>query len=166
MMPRTPPSALEKAMRILSARGCSVAELTAKLRRAGYTADDTRQAVEECVRRRYLNDELLAEDCTAMWRERGHGSRSIRYKLRQRGLSAALTENAIAATSEQEEASAVGAIESRLYSLLREPDIRRRRAKALRFLAARGFSGEAVSAAMRRLREAEKADSDCPSDGC
>ena len=145
-------------MRILSTRSCSVAELTVKLRRAGYSADDTRQAVEECVRRRYLNDELLAEDCTALWRDRGHGSRSIRYKLRQRGVPEALAESAVAATSEQENDSAVGAIESRLTSLLREKDLRKRRAKALRFLAARGFSGDAVSAAMRRLKEAEKAD--------
>ena len=145
-------------MRILSARGCSVAELTAKLRRAGYSAEDTRQAVEECVKRRYLNDELLAEDCAALWRERGHGSRSIRYKLRQRGLSETLAENAAAATAEQENDSAVAAIESRLYALLREKDPRKRRGKALRFLAARGFSGEAVAAAMRRLKEASADD--------
>ena len=141
-------------MRILSVRACSVAELTAKLRRAGYSADDTRQAVEECVKRRYLDDELLAGDCAAMWSERGHGSRSIRYKLRQRGLPEELTESAVAATLDQEEDAAVAAIESRLYALLREKDARKRRAKALRFLAARGFSGTAVSAAMRRLKAA------------
>ena len=145
-------------MRILSARGCSVAELTVKLRRAGYPADETQQAVEECVKRRYLNDELLAEDCTALWRERGHGGRSIRYKLRQRGLPEELTESAIAATQEQETDSAVSAIESRLYTLLREKDPRKRRAKALRFLAARGFSGDAVATAMRRLKEAGNDD--------
>lgn len=145
-------------MRLLSARGCSVAEMTAKLRRAGYSADDTRQAVEECVRRRYLNDELFAEDCTALWRERGHGSRSIRYKLRQRGVPEAIAENAVAATRDLENDAAVSAIESRLYSLLREKDLRKRRAKALRFLAARGFSGDAISAAMRRLKEADKTD--------
>ena len=145
-------------MRILSVRGCSVAELTVKLRRAGYSADETHQAVEECVNRRYLNDELLAEDCTALWRERGHGGRSIRYKLRQRGLPEELAESAIAATREQEADSAVSAIESRLYALLREKDPRKRRAKALRFLAARGFSGDAVGAAMRRLKEAGAED--------
>ena len=150
-------------MRILSARGCSVAELTVKLRRAGYPADETQQAVEECVRRRYLNDELLAEDCTALWRERGHGGRSIRYKLRQRGLPEELAESAIAATQEQETDSAVSASESRLYALLREKAPRKRRAKALRFLAARGFSGPAVGVAMRRLKEAV-ADDDSAED--
>ena len=144
-------------MRILSMRGCSVAELTVKLRRAGYSAEDTHRAVEECVKRRYLNDELLAEDCAALWRERGHGSRSIRYKLRQRGLPETLTESAIAATSERENDSAVSAIESRLYALLREKDPRKRRGKALRFLAGRGFSGTAVDAAMQRLKEAAEA---------
>ena len=147
-------------MRILSVRGHSVAELTAKLRRAGYPAEDTRQAVEECVRRRYLNDELLAEDCAALWRERGHGSRSIRYKLRQRGLSEELTENAISDTLEQENDSAVSAIESRFYTLLREKDPRKRRAKALRFLASRGFSGAAISAAMRHLKAAADSSGD------
>ena len=45
-----------------------------------------------------------------------------------------------------------------LYALLREKDLRKRRAKALRFLAARGFSGAAVAAAMRRLTEAGNDD--------
>jgi len=143
-------------MRILSLRACSVAELTVKLRRAGYPPDATRAAVDECRKRHYLDDALLAEDCSAMWRARGHGNRSIRFKLRQRGVPEELVENAVADTGSEESDAAVAAIESRLYSLLRETDLRKRRAKALRFLAARGFSGDAVSAGMRRLKAAER----------
>ena len=106
-----------------------------------------------------MPDDSPFDDFTALWRERGHGGRSIRYKLRQRGLPAELAASAVSATQDQEEDSAVSAIESRLYALLREQDPRKRRAKALRFLAARGFAGDAVGAAMRRLKEAS-ADND------
>jgi len=142
---------MEKAMRLLSIRAYSQAELTVRLLRAGYSPSETGEAVSECTKRRYLDDELLAADCTSMWRDRGHGTRSIRFKLRQRGVPAELAAAALEQSAEEEPLSAIRAIESRLPALLREIDMRKRRAKALRFLAARGFGGDAVRAAMKRL---------------
>lgn len=159
MPTRTPPSALEKALRALSVRAYSEAELTARLLKAGYPPDETEAAVSECVKRRYINDELLAEDCTLMWQERGHGSRSIRYKLRQRGVPTEIAAAALADAAKNEEMAAISAISSRLPTLLREKDLRKRKAKAMRFLAARGFAGDAMRAAMSRLHAvAEHAD--------
>ena len=86
-----------------------------------------------------------------MWLNRGHGIRSIRNRLRQKGIPAELAAAAISRSAEEEPLAACRAIESKLPSLLREKDRRKRRAKALRFLAARGFSGTALSAAMKRL---------------
>lgn len=161
MTPRRPISALDKALRLLSARAYSSGELTQRLIRAGYPPEEADAAVEECRRRHYLDDRMFAEDCAGMWLERGHGTRSIRLKLKQRGISSELAADVLSLTSEHETEAACRAIESKLPSLLREKDTRKRKAKALRFLAARGFTGDAVGAAMKRLAAADaSADGD------
>lgn len=154
MPARRPVSALERAMRLLSVRAHTENELRQKLLRAGFPADETDAAVAECVRRRFVDDRLFAEDCTGMWQERGHGGRSIRVKLRQRGVPPELAAEALAQSAELEPETACRAIEAKMPSLLREKDPRKRRAKALRFLASRGFGGNAIGAAMKRLAAA------------
>ena len=154
MPPKAPPSALEKALRLLSVRALSGAELTVRLRRAGFPPEEVAAAVRECAKHRYIDDALLAEDCAGSWQRRGHGARSIRCKLRQRLIPQELADAALAATAEHETETAENAIEAKLPSLLREKDPMKRKAKALRFLAARGFSPEAIRAAMARLRDA------------
>lgn len=151
MPPRRPISALDKALRLLSARAYSSGELSLRLIRAGYPSEEAVAAIEECRKRHYLDDRMFAEDCAGMWLERGHGARSIRLKLRQRGISSELAADVLSISSEDETEAACRAIESKLPSLLREKDLRKRKAKALRFLAARGFAGEAVGAAMQHL---------------
>ena len=160
MPPSGPISAWEKALRVLSARACSEAELTSRLLRAGYPPDETAAAVRECAKRRYLDDALLAEDCAAMWRDRGHGTRSIRYKLRQRGIPDEIAATALAETVENEETAVLNAVNSKLPSLMRESDPRKRKAKALRFLAARGFSGDAIRTALKHINAAVAARND------
>jgi len=99
---------------------------------------------------------MFAEDCTSLWLARGHGTRSIRCKLRQKGIGAETAAAALDDLEEREPEAACRAIEQKLPSLLREQDPRKRRAKALRFLAARGFSGTALSAAMKLFSAAVK----------
>ena len=156
MPTRRPVNAMERAMRLLSARAHTGSELRQKLLRAGFPRDEVEATVKECEKRHYLDDRMFAEDCTDLWLERGHGIRSIRCKLRQKGIPAELADAALARSEEAEPEAACRAIESRLSSLLREKDTRKRRAKALRFLAARGFSGSALGAAMKRLAAAER----------
>lgn len=166
MMQNRPISALDKALRLLSARAYSSGELNQRLIRAGYPPEEAAAAVEECRQRHYLDDRMFAEDCAGMWLERGHGTRSIRNKLRQRGVSSELAADVLSLSSEHETEAACRAIESKLASLLREKDLRKRKAKALRFLAARGFSGDAVGEAMKRLSAADAAsDNDSLLDG-
>lgn len=160
MTPHRPISALDKALRLLSARAYSSGELTQRLIRAGYPPEETAAAVEECRKRHYLDDRMFAEDCAGMWLERGHGTRSIRLKLKQRGISSELAADVLSISSEHEAEAACRAIESKLPSLLRERDLRKRKAKALRFLAARGFAGEAVGAAMKHLAAAGASSDD------
>lgn len=154
MAPRRPASAMERAMRLLSARAHTGSELRQKLLRAGFPPDEVESAVAECEKRHFLDDRMFAEDCTSLWLSRGHGVRSIRNKLRQKGISAELADDAISRSEDDEPQAACRAIESKLPVLLREKDPRKRRAKALRFLASRGFSGTALSAAMKRFASA------------
>ena len=154
MTPRRPASAMERAMRLLSARAHTGSELRQKLLRSGFPPDEVESAVAECEKRHYLDDRMFAEDCTSLWLNRGHGVRSIRNKLRQKGISAELADAAIIRSEEAEPQAACRAIDGKLPALLREKDPQKRRAKALRFLAARGFSGTALSAAMKHLAAA------------
>ena len=48
MTPRRPVPALDKALRLLSARAYSSGELTQRLIRAGYLSEEAAAAVEEC----------------------------------------------------------------------------------------------------------------------
>ena len=163
MPPRRPRSAMERAMRLLSVRAHTSSELRQKLLRAGFPPAEVAAAVAECEKHHYLDDRLFAEDCSDLWLERGHGTRSIRCKLRQKGIDNETASAALEQLEEREPEAACRAIEGRLPSLLREKDLRKRRAKALRFLAARGFSGSALSAAMKRLAAAAE-DAETPDD--
>ena len=154
MPPRRPASALERAMRLLSVRAMTGGELRQKLLRAGFPADEVDTAVGECEKRHYLDDRMFAEDCADLWLERGHGTRSIRLKLRQRGVPAEIAEDALKMAGEREAEAACRAVDGKLPALRREKDPRKRRDKALRFLAARGFYGAALSAAMKHLAAA------------
>ncbi|MBO5822103.1 MAG: regulatory protein RecX, partial [Lentisphaeria bacterium] len=92
-MDQLPVSALEKAMKFLNRRAYSAAELTAKLLQAGFPESEAENAVNECKRRRFIDDALLAEDYTALLRARNTGSRMIRQKLVRRGLSSEIVDN-------------------------------------------------------------------------
>ncbi len=137
-------SPLEAALRMLDRRAFSERELAARLRRAGYSPAQCAEAVSECRRRGFINDELLAEDCTGLLYSRGSGSRMIKLKLRRRGLSAAAVENALREHGELEPEAARAALEQKWRTLSRENDPRRKRDKALRFLIGRGFPPELV----------------------
>ena len=77
---------LEKAMRLLSVRSYSERELMKKLRLAKIPAREAAEAIAECRRRGYLNDELLAEDYAHALVNRGSGSRLVKLQLRKRGI--------------------------------------------------------------------------------
>ena len=81
---RPRPPVMEKAMRLLAMRGLSETELRQKLLRAGYPPGEAREALAECRKRGYLNDDLLAADCAKSCRDRGLGTRAVRFRLRRR----------------------------------------------------------------------------------
>lgn len=135
--PRCP--ALEKALRLLDVSARSGRELTRKLVDSGYSPAEAGAAVEECRRRGYVNDELLAADSVACGLDRGAGCRRIRQKLLRRGLAPEIVEQAIEENRGREPESARQALAAKWRSLARETDPRRKKARAFRFLTGRGF---------------------------
>lgn len=139
-------SAMDKALKILSTSPVTEAELRRKLFRAGYPEILIDQAVEECRRRNYINDELLASDCAEYLTMRGTGSRLIRLKLRRRGLSAELINGAVENTDPEMELEAARyALDCKLRLLSREKDYRKKKEKAFRFLVSRGYTSDVIS---------------------
>lgn len=143
-------SAMEKAMRLLSRRALSERELLNKLCAAGYPFREARDAVAECRKRGYVNDEAFAADYTELLAGRCLGGRRIRLALRKRGIPAELQEEPLEAAAETEAERASEALVYKLRLLARETDPRRKREKAFRFLIGRGFSCESCRTALER----------------
>ena len=143
-------SAMEKAMRLLSRRALSERELLNKLCAAGYPFREARDAVAECRKRGYVNDEAFAADYTELLAGRCLGGRRIRLALRKRGIPAELQEEPLEAAAETEAERASEALAYKLRLLARETDPRRKREKAFRFLVGRGFSCESCRTALER----------------
>ena len=139
-MPKEPPSALNKAMALLAIRPLSERELLEKLRKAGFPDRECDDAIAECVRRRYLDDDQLTEDAVAALRQRNGGAAQIRLRLRRRGLDAEKVSTLLDADREEEIAAARRAAEGKLRLLARESDPRKKREKLFRFMIARGFA--------------------------
>lgn len=159
-----PAVVLEAAARFLEVRPRSEAEVRRRLRDAGYRADLVEGAVERLVTLGYLDDAAFARAWVES-RDRAHprGARALRDELRRKGVAAEDIERALAAR----EAASTGNDEAELDSgrgvgeragsaasdteaaarllarrgapLLREPDPRKRRAKAYALLARSGF---------------------------
>lgn len=137
-------TAVEKALRLLGASACSERELALKLRRSGFPAEEIAEAVATCRRHGFLNDELLAEDYATLLADRGSGRRLIKMQLKRRGLAAEHVEAAVEKTVESELENARRALDLKLRLLSRETDPRKKKEKAFRFLAGRGFPVETI----------------------
>lgn len=144
-------SPLERAMRLLSRRAYSERELRLRLLRCEYSAAAVRETVKLCRKRGYLDDALLAHDGAADLSARGDGARRIRQKLQRRGLPPELIAAALEENAPNEPAAAQRALEYKLRLLRRETDPRKKREKAFRFLAGRGFSADVIRDALDRL---------------
>ncbi len=150
MARRTVLSAAEKALRLLAVRPHSEAELRRKLFRSGFPPDEIDTVIADCLKRGYLNDQLLAGDSAQMLNQRGCGARLIRQKLRQRGIAPETAAAAAEANAANEEPAARMALEFKLRMLRGEKNPRKKKEKAFRFLLSRGF---ASGLALKLLQE-------------
>jgi regulatory protein len=130
------PDAVQTALRALRSRDRTAAELDARLRERGVTEHDRHDALEALARAGYVDDERFAHGRAAALAARGSGDALIRDDLERRGLAAELVEAALAGL--EPERLRAEAVVSR----------RGNGPKTGRYLAARGFAGDVVAAAV------------------
>ena len=173
-MPPSPEkkTALISAVEILAKRLVSTAELRKKLAaKKLFSPAEIDEAVLAVKRMGALHDDFLAEDIARSYRSRGYGPARIRMALRKRGIPNEIIEQTLNGNNEEDNPAfseepdsgsgqpddgdnAFAVLHRKAAQFRREPDARKRKAKAVRCLVGRGFSYEdAINAADRWMRE-------------
>jgi len=159
-----PADVLAAAARSLEARPRSSDEVRRRLRDAGYRADLVEGALDRLTELGYLDDAAFARAWVeSRDRTRPRGARVLRDELRRKGVAATDAEAALAArearasgddpddprlmpgageraaSEASDDAAAARLLARKSAGLLREPDLRKRRAKAYALLARGGF---------------------------
>ena len=169
-MPPEKKTALVAAVEILAKRLVSTAELRSKLAaKKLYSPSEIDEVVLAVKRMGALHDDFLAEDVARSYRSRGYGPARIRMALRKRGIPNEIIEQTLNGKDEEENPvfsgdstsdqsadgdNAFAVLHRKAAQFRREPDARKRKAKAVRCLVGRGFTYEdAINAADRWMRE-------------
>jgi regulatory protein len=141
--------AFERALEALALRERTTAELAAWLGKRGFERAEIEDAVDRLVSSGAVDDERFAAEFAADKRElRGWGPDRIREALYERGLDPALIEAAVSAESgAQQHDRAIELLERRSEPVFDE----RSRAKALAFLARRGYDSDLAYDAVRAV---------------
>jgi regulatory protein len=150
-----PADAFERALEALAHRERTTAELGAWLAERGYERADVEAALERLIEAGAIDDERFAARFAEDKRElRGWGPERIRTALSGRGLDPATIDAALAADGQE---SQLGRALQLLEGRSEAPVDERSRARALAFLARRGYDSELAYEAVRqheRLRAA------------
>jgi len=142
--------ALDSAFRILTRRDHTRKELRVKLRQKGFDRAAIERALARCRELGYLDDAKTATIIAGHLAESGYGPLRVRQTLGQKGLDDALIEQALARCGDEETQvlSARRMLEKKASRLSREADPWKRRQKAYRYLAGRGFSSTVINMAI------------------
>jgi regulatory protein len=149
----------DRALNMLAARGRAERELRRLLVRKGEPADVVDLAIERLLRAGLLNDDAYARAVArAKAVGQGHSKRRVRQELFRRGVDRAVADDAIEETFAEEgvdeDALVEQAVRKKMRSLAAlDPAVRDRRLYA--FLARRGFDGDAIRRAMKRVTGVE-----------
>ena len=136
-----------RALAMLTRREHSRHELRQKLCEQGGEARDVEQLLDELVERKLQSDSRFAEVFVRSRAERGYGPRVIQMELKNRGLSAEQLSEAMDASAYDWFEQAAEVRQRRFgHALPKEP---RERARQMRFLQYRGFTGAQVARALR-----------------
>ena len=145
--------ALDSAFRILARRDHTCKELAVKLRQKGFSRIAIDAALARCRDLGYLDDAKTATIIAGHLAESGYGPLRVRQVLKQKGLDDALVEQALARCGDEKSQviSARCMLEKKASQLSREADPWKRRQKAYRFLAGRGFSASVINRAITEV---------------
>lgn len=154
--PRT--SVKDRALRLLSVRSRSRAELRFRLIRAGYEAEEIDAALADLEAVGLVDDERFAQELAEAKRRRGMGRRAGLAALRQKGVDRELAERVVGEVNPEDEAERAYVVArarlDRLGSLL--PDVAHRR--TMSYLLRRGFEPTVAGAAVRRAAAVEESE--------
>jgi len=139
-----PQNLRERALRLLARREHSRAELARKLQTHVQPEEDLESLLDDLVQRKLLSDERYAESRTRQL-SRKFGAARIVYELRASGIDKELASVASKAIRETEIERAREVWRRKFRAA---PVTREERAKQMRFLQSRGFSFDAIRAAI------------------
>lgn len=142
--PDTPQELKARALQALARREHSRAELARKLAPHAASRESLEALLDELVQRKQLSDERYAEQ-RAHVLSRKYGAARIRLELRAKGVAPDTVET-IAALARADELERARAILRKRYAA--PPATREERARRMRFLQQRGFTGEVIRAAL------------------
>lgn len=153
-------AALDKAVRRLAARARGRAELEKYLAEKGFSAEAVGSAIEKLQEYGYLDDEAFAgmyvRDRMSL---KPVGKRQLAIELKRMGIGEEDSAAALAQVDKDDElAAAMKQAEKDLKRTAGETDIRKRKAKVYAGLARRGFSADAIDAAVKRLFSGDSED--------
>jgi regulatory protein len=133
-------------MNWLARREYSLAELRTKLATKHYTPEEIDQAVLELAADGLVSDERFAESFVVSRVRKGQGPVRIRMELKKRGIDAELIALHLGAMDLQWH-SLAKQVRSRKYGA-EQPEDFKEKARQMRFLEYRGFTGEQIRAAV------------------
>lgn len=143
-------AALDSALRILTRRDHSVAELRRKLVQRSIEKEVIDQVIGECRRLNYLDDDRFAKGLIRHIKRKGRGPQYLKQDFHRRGLKGAEIERLLGgAYGEEEELQIARRVAAKKLSSIGDPDPRKCREKIYRFLVSRGFSKPVIVKTLR-----------------
>ncbi len=130
------------ALRLLTRREYSQAELARRLREKGFPVEAVTACVEVLAAKRLISDERFVESFITSRTSRGQGPVRIRAELRERGVEESLIEAGLAGV--EVDWLSLAAAERRKKFGAKRPADYRERAKQARFLQYRGFTADQI----------------------
>jgi regulatory protein len=146
---------IDRAMNMLNFRSRATKELAQKLKQKGEAPEQITEALARLTKVGFLDDANYARQFTrSKISSSGFGSRRVSFELSMRGVARDVASAAIAEVKEHDQVIEGEVLEKvavkKLRSLARyEPEVQKRRLYG--FLARRGFSGEDIGKAMKKL---------------
>ena len=134
------PTLKGRALRLLAAREYSRAELERKLQAHEAVPGELAQALDELQTKGFINEVRVVQSVVHRRAER-LGAQRVRAELNAKGLPPELVAEAVDGLRATEETRARDVWRRKFGQAAGDP---RERAKQMRFLAARGFSSEAI----------------------
>lgn len=151
------------ALRWLARRDHSVHELKQKWSKKEVDEAAQKSALERLDELQLIDDRRVAEQVVRQLQER-KGRLAVRQALQRKGVSEAVQDAALSPLDERQQRIAASELLRRNAWRFESTDLPKRRAKAARFLAGRGFKGDAVHAALDDAAETFEATS-APEEG-